>query len=67
MDEPTWYLVFAGSSCDGRGDPDFKGRTTDRLDAISLYRKFVCSSYDFGRIVEVTATTYKQLRIPKND
>ena len=66
MAEPTWYLVFAGSSCDGRGEPDFNTRTTDRLEAIALYRKLVCSPYDFGHVIEVTDTAYKKLRIPEN-
>jgi hypothetical protein len=63
MAEPAWYLVFAGSSCDGRGTPSFKKRTFDREEAVASYRAYVCSPYAFGHVIEVTDSTYKHLHL----
>ena len=30
---PTWFLLFGGSSPDGRGDPEYVGRTLDADEA----------------------------------
>lgn len=61
MAEPSWYLVFTGSSVDGRGIPEFRWRTTDKEEALKFFRTCVSTPYDFGHIAEVTDKTYTRI------
>lgn len=55
----TWYLLYGGTSTDGRGDPKFKGRTTDSKEALKFFKETRKSPYDIGRVIIITETTKK--------
>ncbi len=61
MTEPTWYILYDGLSVDGRGDPDFYKRTTDKQEAIEHWKKCKDNPYSTGKVVAYTDT--KQIRI----
>ncbi len=50
----TWFLLFAGTSTDGTGQPDFVGRTTDKAKARKHYEACRKSPYDTGKVMYVT-------------
>lgn len=53
--EPTWYLLYGGSSEDGRGPGVYEGRTTDVSVALKHHKK-IDSPYSTGYITAVTDT-----------
>ena len=55
------YLLYDGSSSDGRGDPDYRGWTTDKTVAEKHKKKCQSSPYYTGRVEVITTTTYKRL------
>ena len=58
--EGTWYLLFDGSSPDGRGNPNYIGRTTDKKKAVAHYKK--CKSpYSTGKVIIVTDDRHTQM------
>jgi hypothetical protein len=52
----TWYLLFDGSSVDGRGEGTYVGRTTDREAARKHYVRCAKDPYSTGRVDIVTDT-----------
>lgn len=52
-DEGDWYLLYDGSSVDGRGDPTYKGRTKSKKKAIKHFKEVKSSPYSCGRVVIV--------------
>ena len=52
----TWYLLFDGSSADGRGQGRYIGRTTDKEAARKHYMKCAKDPYSTGRVDIVTDT-----------
>ena len=46
-----WYLLFDGSSPDGRGEPDYVGRTTHKELALKHYKKVNESPYSTGKVM----------------
>ena len=54
MTNPTWYLLYGGTSIDGRGMGDYIGRTTDKTEAVRHFRKAADSPYSIGHVLVVT-------------
>ena len=52
----TWYLLFGGSSADGRGEGRYAGRTTDVTEARKHYEKCAADPYSTGSVQIVTDT-----------
>ena len=50
----TWFLLYGGTSEDGRGDGRYIGRTTDVLAAYKHYRDCAENPYSVGKVVIVT-------------
>lgn len=55
----TWFLLFDGSSPDGRGQPDFAGRTTDKAKAKKHYEACRKNPYSVGQVIIVTDHSHK--------
>lgn len=53
---PIWFLLYSGSSCDGRGEPKYKSRTTD-IDIAIKHLKAKPNPYCFDKVMAVTDTT----------
>ncbi len=53
MSEP-WFLLFGGSSPDGRGEGKYIGRTTDPKAAAWHWRKVHADPYSTGYVLIVT-------------
>lgn len=53
----TWYLLYDGSSPDGRGMPDYIGRTLSREEAKAHHWKCWNDDYSIGRVKIITDTT----------
>lgn len=51
--EPTWYLLYGGSSEDGRGPGVYGGRTTS-VNVALYHAKKIDSPYSTGYIQAVT-------------
>jgi hypothetical protein len=56
MIEPIWYILYGGDSDDGRGDPTYYGRTTDKEVAKAHWKKCNSSPYSIGKVVAFTDT-----------
>lgn len=55
--EPTWYLLYGGTSEDGRGIGRYEGRTTDVSVALKFRKKLdKQGSYNIGYVAAVTDT-----------
>jgi hypothetical protein len=54
MSLPTWYLMFDGSSPDGRGNAEFIGRTEDAEISWKHYAKCCDDPYSTGYVLRVT-------------
>jgi len=54
-----WYLLFEGSSPDGRGDPNYKGRTKSATKAKEHFDKCANNPYSTGKVVIVTDHDYE--------
>lgn len=54
----TWFLLFSGQSCDGRGIPTYTTRTEDVNIAYKHYKKCKANPYSIGQVAIVTDTTY---------
>ena len=62
-----WYLLFDGSSPDGRGEPKYTGRTTHKAVAKKHFKKVDSNPYSIGRVMiasdfgygNATATDFK--------
>lgn len=52
----TWYLLYDGSSADGRGTPRYIGRTLDIGVAMDHYEKCESSPYCTGKVIIITDT-----------
>lgn len=52
----TWYLLYDGTSVDGRGDPKYIGRTLSEEDAIAHNNRCKTNPYSTGKVVIVTET-----------
>ena len=50
----VWYLLFGGSSQDGRGTGTYFGRTTDQNAAREHYDSLVTNPFSIGRVEVVT-------------
>lgn len=59
-DNPTWYLLFDGTSVDGRGEGRYIGRTTDPEKAKRHYQKCSENPYSVGHVAIVTDTTMER-------
>ena len=59
--EPTWYLLYDGSSTDGRGTPDYVGRTTDKSVAEKHANRCSENPYCTGYVLEVSDSKAKRL------
>jgi hypothetical protein len=56
MTEPTWYILYDGESVDGRGNPKFVKRTTDKQEAIEHLEYCKKNPYSCGKVVAFTDT-----------
>lgn len=50
----TWYLLYDGSSADGRGTPRYIGRTLDKVVAERHYKKCENDPYCTGKVIIIT-------------
>lgn len=58
----AWFLLYDGSSPDGRGHPEFVGRTTDPKEAKAHWEK--CQNpYSTGKVVIVTDEKQEQASV----
>ena len=48
--QPVWFLLYDGSSCDGYGSPDYVGRTTDPKEAEKFYKANINNPYSLARV-----------------
>jgi len=53
----TWYLLYAGVSEDGMGEPGYVGRTTDIKEAKKHYEEVTSDLYSTGKVIAVTDKT----------
>lgn len=55
---PDWYLLYNGTSEDGRGVPKYAGRTSNPYEALSFYRTQIkkAGPYAIGQIKRFTDT-----------
>ena len=51
-----WFLLYGGCSSDGRGTPEFEGRTTSIEEAAKHFRSVNNSAYSFGCVDIVSDT-----------
>ena len=63
MSNDTLYLLFDGSSPDGRGRADYIGRTTDAKVARKHFDKCKNDFYSTGKVIAVTDTEHKLMFI----
>lgn len=62
-----WYLLFDGSSPDGRGEPKYIGRTTSKTIAKKHFKEVESNPYSTGKVMiandfafgRATATDFK--------
>ena len=54
----TWFLLFSGQSCDGRGQPTYMTRTEDVKIAKKHYKECKANPYSFGYVAIVTDKGY---------
>ena len=47
----TWFLLYGGSSVDGRGAGEYVGRTTDKQAAIAHHQKCENNPYSAGYVL----------------
>jgi hypothetical protein len=57
----TWYLLFAGTTADGRGDANYTGRTTDKSIAKKHWDECKSNPYSVGKVIVVTDTKHKRI------
>ena len=50
----TWYLLYGGSSGDGRGDGEYVGRTCNISVAARHYREISKNPYSTGYVTVIT-------------
>lgn len=55
-----WYLLFDGSSPDGRGEPDYVGRTSHKESAKKHYKKVSKSPYSTGKVMIANDFKYRR-------
>lgn len=60
---PDWYLLFGGTSEDGRGVPVYKSRTTLPEAALTFYRKEIKAGggYSTGKVEKITDRTIERM------
>lgn len=46
-----WYLLFDGSSPDGRGEPKYVGRTTSKALAQKHFKEVESNPYSTGKVM----------------
>ena len=51
-----WFLLYDGSSVDGRGSPDYFGRTKDRKLAMEWLKERETNPYSIARVMIITDT-----------
>lgn len=66
MIEPIWYILYDVDSVDGRGDPTYYGRTTDKEVAKAHWKKCNSSPYSVGEVVAFTDTNFPPCLITPN-
>jgi hypothetical protein len=52
--EPAWFLLYEGSSPDGRGTAEYVGRTTDPVVARAHHAKVSSNPYSTGYVQRIT-------------
>lgn len=52
--QPTWYLLYEGTSPDGRGSAEYVGRTIDPAVARAHHKKVHGSPYSTGYVMRIT-------------
>lgn len=57
MNHEVWYILFGGTSEDGRGRGTYIGRTTDKTVAKKHYEHCRKDPYSTGRVVIYTDTS----------
>lgn len=58
----NWYLLFDGSSPDGRGTANYIGRTLSRQEAKRFLKKNSDNPYWTGYVLIVTDTTAYRMK-----
>jgi len=49
----NWYLLFGGSSVDGRGEGKYQGRTLSKKEAIDHFQQCNSDPYSIGYVLIV--------------
>lgn len=62
----NWFVLFAGSSPDGRGTPEYVGRTTDVEKAKQHLFDLRKSPYGFGHVDAFIGDNYVQCHTAAN-
>ena len=65
--EDIIYLLFDGSSCDGRGEPKYSGRTYSKEEAIKHYQDCKNNPYSFGKVMILTESTFSPMHLSLNN
>lgn len=60
LDSGTEYLLFDGSSPDGRGDPKFVGRTRDKIAAMEHHLECRANPYSCGKVMTLNEHEFKE-------
>ena len=60
IDMVIWYLLYNGTSTDGRGIPVYCGRTTSE-DEARRYLETTKTPYSFGKVDVVTDTSITRM------
>ena len=55
-----WYLLFEGSSSDGRGEPKYTGRTSHKEIAKKHFEESEKSPYSTGKVMIANDAVFKQ-------
>ena len=58
----TIYVLYGGTSCDGRGNPTYVGRTTDMKEAREHLKKGQSNPYSIGSVWAMTDTEFHMIR-----
>jgi hypothetical protein len=61
---PTWFLLYGGTSVDGRGPGQYQGRTTDRAVARRHWDQTRKAPYSVGYVQAVTDSTTRRINVP---
>lgn len=60
MIRETWYVLYGGTSTDGRGSPEFVCRTTNGFEAFRWFNNQTANPYSIGCVDIISDTGIKR-------